>query len=200
MSVSRETIDAGLPLDPAAMSRLRDLAAWIARMAYPLGLTNYGDAETVLQEAILPTVALLPLLPTPLTGSWADLGPGSGAIGLTLALLEPGITVDLLDRRERVIAYLDLSLAHLGISNARARQTDLSVRKPVPGTWDGVAFRAFGPPATTLALAASLSRSWVSAWHSPQTVAYQSPPEPLTLVSQRPTTSPGLLCSLFRRK
>lgn len=200
MSVSRETTDAGQPLHPELMSRLLELADWIARTAYPLGLTNYADAETVLQESVLPTTALLWALPGPLTGAWADIGPGSGALGLTLALLEPAITVDLLDRRERVTAYLDLSLAHLGITNARARQVNLSATKQAPETYDGVAFRAFGPPAKALALAASLSRTWVCAWHSPQTVAYQSPPEPLTLVSQRPTTSSGLLCTLFRRQ
>jgi 16S rRNA G527 N7-methylase RsmG len=184
---------------PDLLKRLQALAQAIAPAAARLGLTNYATADEYLHHAMLPAFALLVALPDGPSGEWAEIGAGSGGLGITLAAAAPTATVHLIDRRERVAAFLDLIIARADLPNVRAIQADLPLRSEPERVYDGIVFRAFPPAARGLRIAARHARSWVAAWHSPDVAAYDDPPPSLSLVARAPTASEGLLMSLFRR-
>lgn len=198
MSVSRETGPPLGPLSPADRSRLEALAAWLAERAYPLGLTNFATPEDVLEQALLPARALFSVLPGPLSGRWADLGAGSGALGLTLAILAPLAQFDLLDRRRRVIAFLDLTIRRFRVPNAFAVLADVSTPPPAP-PWDGVCLRAVAPGPEGLCLAAPHARRWICSWHGSATAGHDRSPPGFRLVRSVNAGTPSLCASLHER-
>ena len=198
MRVSRETGAPLGPLSPADRSRLEALAGWLAERAHPLGLTNFATPEEMLLQAVLPARVLFSLLPDPPRGCWADLGAGAGALGLTLATLAPSTHFDLVDRRRRVIVFLDLTIRHFGLPNASAVLADLATRPPSP-PWDGVCLRAIAPAPEALALAAPHARRWICAWHGANTPGYDRPPPGFRLSHSVNAGIPTLCASLHER-
>lgn len=183
---------------PDLLERLRAIAETVAPLALRLGITRYASPETFLARAMLPALALPWALPEPVAGHWAEIGAGSGGLGLTLAAAAPAVTVTLIDRRERVIALLDLVLARAGLTNARTLQADLALRKSPGHLYDGVLFRAFPPADKGLQLASYQARRWVAAWHTAGIAAYDAPPPALVLTGRVPAGSDGLVLSLYR--
>jgi 16S rRNA G527 N7-methylase RsmG len=194
VGVSRET---QAPTDPELLGRLRAIAQVAAPLASALGITRYHTPQAFLTHAMLPALALLHALPEPVGGQWAEIGAGSAGLGLTLAAAAPSATFTLIDRRERVIALLDLVIARTGLPNVRTLLADLPLRKGAEDLYDGIVFRAFPPPDRALRLASSLARRWVAAWHTPAIAAYDAPPSNLLLTRRVPAGSEGLLLSLY---
>jgi len=197
MDVSRETVPTH-PQPAAPEARLLALAEWLAPSAASLGLTNYHTADVLLTDAILPALALRGLLGHAPVGPWVDLGAGSGALGLALALTAPALHMDLLDRRERAAAFLDLTVRRMAIPNARALQRDLQPEAEIPA-WVGVCFRAVAPPSEALAMAAAHSRRWVCAWHGPGLRAYRTPPAGFRVAGSSRAPSTNLALTLYER-
>ncbi len=198
MPVSRET-PFPLPHLPREIAVMLDsLAVWTAERAFPLGLTNYRTPDTVLRDAILPALALSNLLGATPVGPWAEIGAGSGALGLALALTAPAVHVDLVDRRQRAVDFMDLTVRRLVVPNARAVHLDLQPRTRTD-RWVGVCFRALAQPGTALALAARHARRWICVWHSPTVAGYSTPPGGFSVASQQATVSPNLVATLYAR-
>jgi len=176
--------------------RLQSLADWLSQAAHPLGLTNYASAQEMLTRAILPAAALPALLGAPLSGAWAEMGPGSGALGLALAVVAPAACIELLDRRQRVTAFLDLTIRRFALQNAAA--TTLSLPSQGPHRYLGVVFRAFARPTVALQTAREHSRRWVCAWHTPGLDGYDHPPLGLSPVARSLIPAAGLAVTLYR--
>lgn len=198
MAVSRETTALSLPLSAPQRSRLSALADWVATRACPLGLTTYSHPDQAFREAVAPALALPAMLGYLPVGPWADFGAGSGALGLALASLCPAAHFDLIDRRQRVTAFLDLSIRRLSIPNAYPLLLNITA-DTYNQQWAGVCLRAFATPAEALLLAAHHARHWICAWHAPHIVQYRTPQPAFRLVCQTPTSSPNLVASLYER-
>ena len=135
-NVSRETMSAPLPplnwialgaahgltVTPDQAGRLEELSRWLAERASPLGFTNYRTPEDISRHALSPTFSLFSLARSGLTGPLLDLGAGSGALGLTVAILCPSLPITLADRRSRAATFMSLTCARLQLNNVRVRQ------------------------------------------------------------------------------
>ncbi len=198
MPVSRETHSALLPLSPDVASGMVALAQWLREAAFPLGLTNYPDADTMLAEAVLPAVALPSAFGRPLSGHWVDLGAGSGAIGLAAAILSPAASVTLVDRRRRAASFLDLTAKRLSLPNVSVLEAAFTADSG-PNGFTGVCFRALTAPTHALRIAAAHARRWICAWHAPGLAPYDTPPANFRPVARVPTSTPALLLDIYER-
>jgi 16S rRNA G527 N7-methylase RsmG len=135
------------PLSDREVLSLAEFAAWAGPAAARIGLTQYPDALAFLNGLIVPTLAALSTDVAPrLSSPVLDLGTGSGAIGITVALLRPDLEVTLADRRSRVVQFVDICRSRLALPNCHAVLTDLSDTNSLSGHRFGtVLVRAFGP-------------------------------------------------------
>ncbi len=196
--VSRETMAALADLSPAAARAISALADWTASHAAPIGLTNFHTPHQVLTHGIAPAISLAALPNSPPAATWAELGPGSGVLGLTLALLLPDAHVTLVDRRQRVIDYLELTIARAAIANATALLLDPD-RDPGAARWDTVLFRALTRPSDALSMASRLATRGICAFHSPTVTAYEAPPAGFARADTQPTLAPNLALTRYHR-
>lgn len=177
---------------------LDQLAGWLSEYAPPTGLLGYCSRDAILENAVLPVRALAPLLDGPVLGDWAELGAGSGALGLALAILCPACSVTLLDRRERASQFSELASRRLQIPNVRTPTCDLRPGCGEP-RFTGTILRAMTETRLALAIAAEVSRRWICAWHSPGLPAYDSAPKGFSIASRSGLLAPNLIATLYAR-
>ncbi len=190
--------EVGLDVNPDQVRRLEALAAWLAQRAFPLGLTNYQSPSDVAAQAIAPTFALFRLLRPPICGKALDLGTGSGVLGLTLALLCPGLQVTLADRRRKAAAFVRLTAACLGLDTVEVREvTAEKLAQTDPESFDLVCFRALAKPEAALRLAAPLlaPAGSVAVWHRSGEEGYVWPGEGWRVLATAETSVTGLSVS-----
>ncbi len=188
----------GVTVTPEQAARLGELASWLAERAFPLGLTNYRSAADLSLHALLPTLALFRLATSPLPGPILDLGAGSGALGLTLAILCPDLRVVLADRRQRSAIFVNLTRARLYLENVEVRQVSAeNLAKTAGGSFAVVGFRALAQAEAALGLVGPLLRpdGWVAVWHQSEDQAYRDPPVGWARRATVATVLPGLAVS-----
>ncbi len=132
--------DLGLQVPSARLQACSQLADWLAPAAAKLGLTQYDTGPAVMAKLMAPGLYLVRHMGDTL-GRIAEIGPGSGALGLGLSMLLPAADVTLLDRRRRVCAFLDLAIKRFELSNCHTLCVDM--RGPTDGShYDLVVARA----------------------------------------------------------
>lgn len=190
----------GLELSQDRIAALGPALDWLYPAALRLGLTNYRTAAEFVSNLALPVLDLLqPALTSYVASPTLDFGAGSGAVGLSLAILRPDLQVVLADRRTRVVQFLDLCLARLQVANCMALQADLANPPDQHRASYGlVLVRAFGPTPRALRQASGLLRSngAIALWHQPP------PPQPPDSLEQAETTLtgvPSLALTIYRR-
>lgn len=129
---------------------------WGARM----DLTAARD-ENELLDLLFADALAMRALSGAAGGSWVDVGSGVGAPGIALALLDPSISMTLVEPRVKRVAFLRTALTRLELSGARvlrARSETLAEKQ-----WDTAVARATMPPEEWLAEGARLARRdvWV---------------------------------------
>ena len=94
------------------------------------------------------------------SGQCADLGPGAGLPSLVIAATMPATDWTLIERRERSVARLDITISRVGwIDRVRCWLGDAEdAGRDLRGQFDLVTARGFGPPAMTAECAAPLLR------------------------------------------
>ena len=184
--------------EPMAV-RLDALARWLAASAVPLGLTGYRDASSIWAQAMEPALLLPRMFCASIVGPWLEIGAGSGALGLTLAILSPAAHLTLADRRERVVAHLDLAIRRLAATNAEAHLARMGSASP-PHRWVGVCLRALAEPTASLDIAQRHAQRWICTWHSPSIAAYDDAPRGFDVVARDQTTRGDLCATLYRRR
>ena len=192
----------GLEIAPSLAERLEELATWLAERGLPLGLTNYPSPQRIAEHHMAPTLALFRLPEFPHSGQALDLGAGGGALGLTIALLCPQLGVLLADRRRRSASFISVTIARLGIGNARAVQVEATaLAKECGGQFDVVGFRALAPAPEALRLSVPLlgAQGFVAAWHQSEDRGYLNPTPGWERTATVATSLPGLSVSLLRR-
>lgn len=174
------------------------ISEYIHVRAFPLGLTNYSELDIIHKQLVCPVLAITSVWEQLNPLNCAELGPGSGAMGLMLAALYPEIDFSLVDRRERVVSFIDVAAHALGFSNVIPLQADIGRKKQL-FSWDLVILRAFSQPETALKLAASVTERYIAVWHSPQTVGYETAPSGFIKLNLLSTCTPLLVCSIYQR-
>lgn len=190
--------DAGLEVDPEALSRLLSAARWLGQASSVSGLSQYRDPDDALIRAMGPALAYFSCAETPRTGILADLGAGNGAIGATIAFFAPNLQVDLVDRAKRAYTTSELLLARLGVHNARPVLADL---RRIQRRYDVIVFRALAPGRESLQLALSVLKDEgvIGAYHRRGDPAFVRPEMDLSVVGTHETLVPELVLTCYRR-
>jgi len=92
-------------------------------------------------------------------GSWVDVGSGVGAPGIALSLLDPSISMTLVEPRVKRVAFLRTVLSKLEIASTRVLRTRSETL--AEKQWDIAVARATMPPEEWLAEGTRLARGGV---------------------------------------
>jgi len=191
----------GWSLSDDQQQRMVDLAQWLAERAPCLGLSKYADLPSVLSYAMAPALAISDLIEPSEIKRVVDLGAGSGALGLTLSIIEPGWEVTLMDRSSKTATFLEWTVQWLGMENVTVRHED-AARLTTRGAtrYDLVCLRAIASAQQALQLAGPLTVSggYIVAWHQVEDEGFRSFQSALSYTATTPTVVAGLVASLYR--
>lgn len=88
----------------------------LRRIAIPRGMVAASDARDLWVRHILDGLRLMPLIPAEVT-RLCDVGSGAGLPGIPLAIASPELVVTLAEARSARIAFLELAVERLGLTN-----------------------------------------------------------------------------------
>jgi 16S rRNA (guanine527-N7)-methyltransferase len=145
--------EVGTRLDDRQLARLLAYEHLLEQRAVPMGLVAEGDIGKIRVRHVLDSLRAV----APLAGARDayDLGSGAGLPGIVVAIVRPGLRVGLVDSRRRRVAFLELAIAELGLSNAGV----LGVRaETLTERVDACLARAFAPPPRAWEVAERLLR------------------------------------------
>jgi 16S rRNA (guanine527-N7)-methyltransferase len=119
-----------------------------------LGVIAEGDRERLWDRHIMDSLRGAPCISAGATV--ADLGAGAGLPGIPIAIARPDLTIHLIEARSRRVAFLELAVERLSLSNARVvgvRIEDAAIRV------DGCLARALADPERAWRLASGVLSS-----------------------------------------
>lgn len=151
-SLAAEASGLGVELSVEQIERLMDFERLVLERALPIGLISQDDRDVIRVRHTLDCLRAVPLLPS---GRLADLGSGAGLPGIVIAIARPEAMVHLVEPRRRRLAFLELAVERLALSNAlptKARAEDL------PPGYEGAVARALADARTSWAYADRLLR------------------------------------------
>lgn len=188
----------GLQITAEQQDALWVAAQWLASGARARGLSQYEEPEAALMRAMAPALAFFAFDERPRQGLVADLGAGNGALGATIALLDPDIEVVLIDRAQRAHTMCEILIARMRLDNARVLLADLDTR-PVE-RYDGLVFRALAAAGSALDLARAATRAegFIGAYHAHDDADYLCPHEALQVIATVRTAVPDLVLTGYR--
>jgi 16S rRNA (guanine527-N7)-methyltransferase len=140
-------------LDDSQLAMLLDYERLLEERAGPLGLVAEGDVEKLRDRHVLDSLRAA----APLAGvrDAYDLGSGAGLPGIVVAIARPDVRVGLVDSRRRRVAFLELAVAELRLTNASVLGLRVeTLTEPV----DACLARAFAPAARAWEVAEPLLR------------------------------------------
>jgi 16S rRNA (guanine527-N7)-methyltransferase len=143
----------GVGLDEPRLAKLLAYERLLEDRAVPIGLVAVGDIGKIRARHVLDSLRAS----APLAGARDayDLGSGAGLPGIVVAIARPELRVGLVDSRRRRVAFLELAVAELGLSNAGV----LGVRaETLTEPVDACLARAFAPAPSAWELAEPLLR------------------------------------------
>ncbi len=191
----------GWLLSDDQQQRITGLAQWLAERAPRLGLSKYADLPSVLSYAMTPALAISDLIELSEVKQVVDLGAGSGALGLTLSIIQPDWEVTLMDRSSKAATFLEWTVQWLGMENVTVQHEDAALVAADGATqYDLVCVRAVASAQQALQLAGPLAGpgGYVVAWHQAGDEGFRSPQPLLPYTAITSTIVPGLVASLYR--
>lgn len=141
-------------LSPDARDRLDRYRDLLRDRAVPAGLVASGDTGDLEGRHILDSLRGAPLVPSSALDV-ADLGSGAGLPGIPIALALPHVGFTLVDSRRRRVAFLELVVDELHLSNVTV--VDGRVEELAPG-FDVCLARGFAGPGPSWVAAERLLR------------------------------------------
>jgi 16S rRNA (guanine527-N7)-methyltransferase len=106
----------GLALDGPALGRLERFAGLLATTGVRMGLIAAGDRGRVFDRHVTDCLRA-GAVATPDDRCALDLGSGAGLPGIVVAVAVPHLRVTLIEARRRRVAFLELVVEELGLSN-----------------------------------------------------------------------------------
>jgi len=101
-----------------------------------INLTAIADPLEMALKHYVDSIAPSALIPS--TGRLLDIGSGAGFPGIPLKIMQPAISLTMIDARRKKVSFLKTAIRHLGLEKARAchvRAEDIP-----PGRTSGAAF------------------------------------------------------------
>jgi 16S rRNA G527 N7-methylase RsmG len=114
----------GCNVDALDIERCAKLSLWLAPSAARLGLTGFASPLEYVENLIAPGFRLIKHINSE-EGQMVEVSPGSGGLGLSLAIFIPSWRVTLLDRRRRVCDFLTLAIRRFQIDNCSVYCRDI---------------------------------------------------------------------------
>jgi len=106
----------GIDLEWNQVEALLSFELLLIDRAIPLGLVARGDRATLRERHILDSLrGVLALEPSDTDA--LDLGSGAGLPGIVVAIARPSLRMGLVEVRRRRVAFLELAVERLGLSN-----------------------------------------------------------------------------------
>lgn len=118
-AIERGVAELGQQLPEGAAAKLAWLLGELARWNARMNLTAIRDMGEMVTRHVLDSLAVRPYVQGPRV---IDIGTGAGFPGLPLAIAEPSLSVELLDRSGKKIAFVRHVVGELGLENASAVQ------------------------------------------------------------------------------
>jgi len=142
-ALDRGLCELAVALPAAAKDKLEQYALLLAKWNRTYNLTAIRDARDIVVQHLLDSLAVLPHLP-PMEGvvTLADIGSGSGAPGLPIAIARPDWQVTLNDASEKKAAFLRQAVIELGLRNVAVHEGRAELWRPASG-FQVVISRAF---------------------------------------------------------
>ncbi len=138
--------------------RLLALARELSGPGTALGLTGYASPRRALQRLVAPALAALRWLAVGQELKVTEVGGGSGALGLGLAIVAPAWRVYIVDRRQRATGFAEVVALRLGVRNVTAITADAGKAPEAIRESDAAVFRAVGTLEQDLDLAQHIVR------------------------------------------
>ncbi len=139
----------GFRVDAPMADRLDRYEQLLLEKALPLGMIGRGDRGQLRERHIVDSLRGATLL-DPGPGRVVDLGSGAGLPGIPLAIARQDLTFCLADLRKRRVAFMELAVDSLGLSNVTVFAGKV---EQLVGPFDGCLSRAF----------AEVGRAWTIA-------------------------------------
>jgi 16S rRNA (guanine527-N7)-methyltransferase len=149
-----EALALGVPLSPAQARTLLTFERLLVERAVPAGMVAQSDVERMHQRHILDCLRAAAVI-RPEDRLAYDLGSGAGLPGLIVAIAVPHLQVALVETRQRRVAFLELAVEKLSLSNAAVRSGRI---EELTGEADLCLARALAPPARVWSMAERLLR------------------------------------------
>ncbi len=141
--------------DSAAIERLETFSRLLIEENSRQNLISRPSQDQLWQRHVADSAHLLRFVPRETNESWLDLGTGAGFPGLVIAAIRPQIPVFLVESRARRVAWLNLAVEAMGISNCQIIGKRLELIEPFPVRF--ISARAFAPLPKLLKLSAPFS-------------------------------------------
>lgn len=138
----------GVDLDEAQATRLIRFEDLLKNKAVPIHAVAASDVERIRQRHVLDSLRAAPLVRS--ASLVYDLGSGAGLPGVVVACAMPDVRVVLVERRSHRVAFLELAVDGLPLSNAEVFAGSV---EDLSDAADACLARAFAP----------LDRSWQAA-------------------------------------
>lgn len=146
-------VDLG-PAELTFVEKATEFAALAEEWGARMDLTAARDDNELLDLLFADALAMRSLSGAA-GGSWVDVGSGVGAPGIALALLDPSISMTLVEPRVKRVAFLRTVLSKLELASTRVLRTRSETL--AEKQWDIAVARATLPPAEWLAEGSRLS-------------------------------------------
>jgi 16S rRNA (guanine527-N7)-methyltransferase len=122
-----------IALPGGAREKLLQYAALLTKWNRTYNLTAIRDPREMVSQHLLDSLAVLPHLPMVSGASLADIGSGSGAPGLPIAIARPDWQVTLNDANEKKSAFLRQAAIELQLANVTVHEGRAQAWQPTSG-------------------------------------------------------------------
>jgi 16S rRNA (guanine527-N7)-methyltransferase len=107
----------GVDVSTSALEKLARFEALLVERAIPLGLVAEADAGRIRERHVLDSMRALAAV-SRADRAALDLGSGAGLPGIVVAAASPDLAVRLVEPRRARVAFLELAVERLGLTNA----------------------------------------------------------------------------------
>ena len=136
----------------AQISALETFEGLLATHAIPRGMVAASDRDHIRERHVLDSLRAVPHLGS-VNGPVVDLGSGAGLPGIPVAVARPDLLLALVEPRQLRVAFLELAVERLSLSNVRVVPTPAQELAPDA---EACLARGFGGPSRTWEVARGL--------------------------------------------
>lgn len=139
-------------LSPGQIAALEAFEGLLAAHAIPRGMVASSDRDHLRERHVLDSLRAVPHLGS-VKGPVVDIGSGAGLPGIPVAVARPDLLLTLVEPRQLRVAFLELAVERLSLSNVRVVP---KAAQELPPDAEACLARGFGDPTRTWEIARGL--------------------------------------------